>query len=324
MIAAETFEAQRPRLTRLAYRMLGSLSEAEDVAQDAWLRAQTARDSIEDPAAWLVRVTTRLCLDRLRSEKARRVAYKGPWLPEPLVEDLAEDPLERAEEVSVAFLLALQRLSPLERAVFLLHEVFDADFGAIAKALGRSEAACRQLATRARRHVREARPRFEAPEAEMVRLASAFMDAARRGDIGALTDILAADAVLISDGGGKRSAALRPIVGREDILGLIEGLRRAGNLPPDAAVRPARINGLPGAVISLPDGLQTIAFEPDADGAIAAIYIVRNPDKLARLSPGFRAPAPAAAARKSWSLTEWKARRRGPSHERRPSRGPGE
>src|SRR5256885_5220020 len=158
---ADTFEAARPRLQRLAYRMLGGIADAEDAVQDAWLRWQGAdRASVADPTAWLVTATTRLCLDRLRSQKARREAYRGPWLPEPLIEDLAEDPVERAEEVSVAFLLALERLSPLERAVFLLHDVFDADFSAVAETLGRSEAACRQLAVRARDHVRQAKPRF--------------------------------------------------------------------------------------------------------------------------------------------------------------------
>jgi RNA polymerase sigma-70 factor (ECF subfamily) len=283
------FEAQRPRLVRLAYRMLGSLAEAEDVAQDAWLRWRRATRSegegatIADPAAWLVRVTTRLCLDRLRAERTAREAYRGPWLPEPLVEDMAADPLERAEDVSVAFLLALQRLSPLERAVFLLHDVFDEDYAAVAAALGRSEAACRQLAARARSHVRDARPRFEVPQDELVRLASAFVDAARRGDTEALTDMLAEDAVLISDGGGKRPAALRPIVGRAEVVALIEALRARWPLAVTGEVRLARINGYPGLIIEAPDGPQTVTFEPDGAGRIAAIFIVRNPEKLRRL-----------------------------------------
>ena len=277
------FEAERPRLTRLAYRMLGSLAEAEDVVQDAWLRWRrpaSGGEPIGEPGAWLTRVTTRLCLDQLRAARAARSAYRGPWLPEPLVEELADASLERAEDVSVAFLLALQRLSPLERAVFLLHEVFDADYAAIAAALGRSEAACRQLATRARAHVRDARPRFSASEDELVRLATAIMGAARSGDTAALTAMLAEDAVLISDGGGKRPAALRPIVGRADVVALIEGLRARGGLAPAGELRMARINGYPGAIISTADGLQTITFEPDGAGRIAAIFIVRNPDKL--------------------------------------------
>ncbi len=156
----DAFEANRGRLKRLAYRMLGSVSEAEDAVQDAWIRWRRAPADVADPAAWLVRATTRLCLDRLRAAKVEREAYKGPWLPEPLIEPLTEDPVEKAEEVSVAFLLALERLSPLERAVFLLHDVFDQDYAEVAQTLERSEAAVRQLASRAREHVREARPRF--------------------------------------------------------------------------------------------------------------------------------------------------------------------
>ncbi len=281
------FDAERPRLTRLAYRMLGSTAEAEDVVQDAWLRwrgADTA--AIADPAAWLVRVATRLSLDRLRADKARRAAYRGPWLPEPLIEDLAEDPLERAEEVSVAFLLALERLSPLERAVFLLHDVFEADYGAVAETLGRSEAACRQLAVRARDHVRDARPRFAVPQEEAARLAVAFMAAAQANDLDALKSLLAEDAVMITDGGGKRKAALRPLVGREDVLALIRGLFWRNRWPGVPDVRFARINGYFGVILDTEDGLSTVAFQPNADGRIAAIYIVANPEKLRGVATG--------------------------------------
>jgi len=279
---AGAFEAERPRLLRLAYRMLGSTSAAAHVAQDTWLRWQGADPSaIADPAAWLVRAATRLCLDRLRADKARRAAYRGPWLPEPLIEDLAEDPLERAEDVSVAFLLALERLSPLERAVFLLHDVFDADYVAVAETLGRSEAACRQLAARARDHVRDARPRFAVAQAEAAQLAAAFMDAARRNDLAGLKTLLAEDAVMISDGGGKRGAALRPLVGRDDVVGFIKGLFWRQNWPAEAeVVRLARINGYPGAILRTYDGLSTVAFQPDGEGRIGAIYVVRNPEKL--------------------------------------------
>lgn len=275
------FEAQRARLTRLAYRMLGSIAEAEDAVQDAWLRWRgAAQAEIADPAAWLVRVVTRLCIDRLRADRAARAAYRGPWLPEPLIEDIASDPLERAEDVSVAFLLALERLSPLERAVFVLHEAFDADYAAIARTLGRSEAACRQLAARARAHVREARPRFHVSDAQAASLAGAFMQAARDGDWSRLAGMLAEDAILISDGGGKRPAALRPMVGREDIVALIKGLMWRGHLAIDAPARLARINGGLGAIIEAADGLETMAFEVSADGLISALYVVRNPDKL--------------------------------------------
>ena len=281
------FEAERPRLARLAYRMLGSVAEAEDAVQDAWLRWRGAgAESIDDPAAWLVRATTRLCIDRMRAARTRREAYRGPWLPEPLIEDIAEDPLERAEEVSVAFLLALERLSPLERAVFLLHDVFDADYAVIAETLDRSEVACRQLAARARAHVREARPRFPVSRDEAARLALAFMDAARRGDLTALKDLLAEDAVLITDGGGKRKAALRPLVGRDDVTALIAGLIWRGSIPMAGHIRLARINGDFGVVLEAEDGVVTIAFEPGADGRLAAIYMVRNPDKLGHVARG--------------------------------------
>ena len=284
---ADAFEAQRPRLTRLAYRMLGSVAAAEDAVQDAWLRWTKAEapnsgdKSVTDPAAWLVRVTTRLCIDRLRAAKAERAAYRGPWLPEPLIEPLAEDPLERAEDVSVAFLLALERLSPLERAVFLLHDVFDEDYAAVAQTLDRTEPAVRQLASRAREHVRHARPRFSVSQAEAERLALAFAAASARGDMAGLASLLAEDAILVSDGGGKRKAALRVLVGRDDIVRLLEGLAwRGGGLANVTAVRTARINGYPGLVLSLGDGPETIAFQPGDDGQIAAIYMVRNPEKL--------------------------------------------
>jgi RNA polymerase sigma-70 factor (ECF subfamily) len=281
------FEAERPRLARLAYRMLGSVAEAEDAVQDAWLRWRGAEaQTIDDPAAWLVRTTTRLCIDRMRAARTRREAYRGPWLPEPLIEDIAEDPVERAEEVSVAFLLALERLSPLERAVFLLHDVFDTDYAAIAETLDRSEVACRQLAARARAHVREARPRFAVSQDEAARLALAFMDAARRNDLTALKELLAEDAVLISDGGGKRKAALRPMVGRDDVIALIGGLIWRGSVPMQGQMRLARINGDFGVVLEAEDGVLTIAFEPGPDGKLAAIYMVRNPDKLGHVARG--------------------------------------
>jgi RNA polymerase sigma-70 factor (ECF subfamily) len=284
MTSSAIFEGQRGRLKRLAYRMLGSLADAEDVVQDAWLRWSAAdTDLIEDPTAWLVRVATRLCLDRLRADRTRRESYVGPWLPEPLVESPA-DPVERAEEVSVAFLLALQRLSPLERAVFLLHDVFDQDYATVAATLDREEATCRQLASRARGHLKSARPRFAPPPEAADRLTAAFLDASQRNDLGALTTLLAEDCVLISDGGGKRPAALRPMIGREDVLGLIRGLSRRGTWPPaEASTRTARINGLPGFVVRENDGWTTIALEADEAGAVAAIYIVRNPDKLRAL-----------------------------------------
>src|SRR5689334_9308249 len=226
----EAFEANRQRLKRLAYRMLGSVTEAEDAVQDAWLRWTRAGDDVADPAAWLVRATTRLCIDRLRAAKAERAHYKGPWLPEPLVEPLA-DPVERAEDVSIAFLLALERLSPLERAVFLLHDVFDEDYAEVAATLERSEAAVRQLASRAREHVREARPRFSVPPETAQKLITAFAAASATNDFTALSALLTEDAVMITDAGGKRPAALRVLVGRDDILRLLKGLQWRHGLP---------------------------------------------------------------------------------------------
>jgi RNA polymerase sigma-70 factor (ECF subfamily) len=279
----EAFEAQRPRLKRLAYRMLGSVAEAEDAVQDAWLRWTRAEEAVADPAAWLVRATSRLCIDRLRAARAQREAYRGPWLPEPLIEEMSVDPVERAEDVSVAFLLALERLSPLERAVFLLHDVFDEDYAEVAETLGRNEAAVRQLAARARAHVQDARPRFTVSQDEAARLTSAFVAAAGRGDMAALSALLARDAVMITDGGGKRKAAMRKLCGPEDIVGLLKGLawRHDGWLQGD--LRPARINGYPGFVLAGADGPTTIAFQPGADGRIEAIYVMRNPDKLGHL-----------------------------------------
>jgi RNA polymerase sigma-70 factor (ECF subfamily) len=279
----EAFEAQRPRLLRLAYRMLGSVAEAEDVVQDAWLRWSRAGEGVADPAAWLVRTTTRLCIDRLRAAKVEREAYRGPWLPEPLIEPLTEDPVERAEDVSVAFLLALERLSPLERAVFLLHDVFDEDYASVAETLGRTEPAVRQLASRARDHVRDARPRFAVNQEDATRLATAFVTAAAQGDMAGLSALLAEDAILVSDGGGKRKAALRVMVGRADIVRLMEGIRWRGAGMQVEDLRTVRINGYPGLVVKLPDGPETIAFQPGEDGLIAAVYMVRNPEKLAHL-----------------------------------------
>lgn len=283
MTDTDAFEAQRPRLTRLAYRMLGSVAEAQDVVQDAWLRWTRAGEDIADPAAWLVRVTSRLCIDRLRAAKTQRDAYRGPWLPEPLIEDLSVDPVERAEDVSVAFLLALERLSPLERAVFLLHDVFDEDYAEVAQTLGKTEPAVRQLATRARAHVKETRPRFVVSQEDAAKLAAAFMAAAAQGDMSALSAVLAQDAVMVTDGGGKRKAALRPLIGREDIVRLMEGLAWRGGEGQSLSFRSVRINGYPGLILEREDGPMTVAFQPGEDGKLAGIYMVRNPDKLSHL-----------------------------------------
>ena len=290
-VSVRLFERERPRLRGLAYRMLGSVADAEDVVQDAWLRwSRIEAADIAEPRAWLVRVVTRLCIDRLRAAKARREEYIGPWLPEPVVEEdgmIAAAPsagLERAEDLTVAFLLALERLSPLERAVFVLHDVFGTDYREVAAMLGKSEAACRQLAVRARGHIEAAKPRYRLSEAEAKRLVSAFIAAIERDDAERLGAMLAAQAVLVSDGGGKALAPLRPLLGREAITSFLLGLaRKLAQLGP-AETSFARINGQPGMVVRDAAGVTTLALEIDEQGRIAALYAVRNPDKLRHVS----------------------------------------
>ena len=285
---AATFEAHRRHLTGLAYRMLGSLAEAEDAVQEAYLRWHRAEGSaVDHPRAFLSKVVTRMCLDHLKSARVRRESYVGPWLPEPILDTTAldaESASEYAHDLSVALMLTLERLSPLERAAFLLHDVFDTPFDEIAAALGRGAAACRQLAARARIHVRAARPRFAASADEGARLADAFRRAVRSGDVGAMTQLLTGDAVLLTDGGGKRIAALNPIHGADKIARFFAGI--VGKTPAADSWRykPARINSLPGFIYAEPDGaLQTAAFDI-RDGRIAAIYIVLNPEKLSRIA----------------------------------------
>lgn len=280
---ADLFEVQRPRLLRLAYRMLGAWAEAEDVVQDAWLRWRGVDEAnIRNPAAFLTRTVTRLCLDVLKSARVRRETYPGVWLPEPMVEP--EDPAARADELTLTLMLALERLSPLERAAFLLHDIFDVPLDEVAATLGREAPAVRQLASRARRHLRAARPRYDVPAAEGAQIAAAFMAAAAAGDVAGLRGLLTETVVLRSDGGGKVTAFLNPIEGVERVARLYSGLRRKYGAEAPDILRPARIDGLPGFIIRAADGiLQTIAFEIDA-GRIAAIYITRNPDKLTRVA----------------------------------------
>ena len=277
------FKAHRRVLIGLAYRMLGSRTEAEDVVQDAYLRWHaTDHAGIEEPRRYLATVVTRLCLDRLKSARARREVYVGEWLPEPVVDerfdDYAADAL--AQDISVALMLLLERLSPLERASFLLHDVFGLEFAEVARALGRGEAACRQLAARARAHIEAGRPRFPASRDEALRLATAFRAAMRSGDTAGLARLLADDAVLHSDGGGKKSAALNPIHGADKILRFFEGVLRKNPELLASDTRPALVNGLPGFIIRERDGtLDTVAIA-QRDGCIAAIYLTCNPDKL--------------------------------------------
>ncbi len=281
--ATKGFETHRPALTGLAYRMLGSRAEAEDVVQDAYLRWHAAdRASIEHPRRYLGTVVTRLCLDRMKSARARREIYVGPWLPEPVVDERFADETagELAHDISIALMLLLERLSPLERASFLLHDVFGLDFSEVARALGRGEAACRQLAARARAHIDAGRPRFSASREEGSRLLAAFQRAAASGDMAALTAILADDAVLYSDGGGKRAAALNPIRGADRITRFLAGISRKSPSLLALDARPAAVNGLAGFVLREADGsLDTLAID-HRDGRITAVYLTRNPEKL--------------------------------------------
>jgi RNA polymerase sigma-70 factor, ECF subfamily len=279
----QSFESHRRALTGLAYRMLGSRAEAEDVVQDAYLRWHEAdHAAVEQPRRYLGTVVTRLCLDRMKSAQARREVYVGQWLPEPVVDEAldADTAGEMAHDLSVALMLLLERLSPLERASFLLHDVFGLDYAEVARALDRGEAACRQLAARARVHVEEGRPRFPASREEGARLPAAFAAAAQTGDAGTLMKLLADDAVLYSDGGGKRAAALNPICGADKILRFLAGIARKNPSLPAMQWRTATVNGLAGFVMREEDGaIDTMAFE-HREGRIVAIYVVRNPEKL--------------------------------------------
>ncbi|MES1209288.1 MAG: sigma-70 family RNA polymerase sigma factor [Pseudomonadota bacterium] len=280
--ALADFERHRSFLAGLAYRMLGSVAEAEDVVQDAYLRwREVDRTAIEEPRAYLARVVSRLCLDHLKSASHRREQYVGTWLPEPVVASPAQT---LADDLSVALLLALERLSPLERAAFLLHDVFDMDYPDVAAAIERGEAACRQLVTRAREHVRQDRPRYAPSDAEARRLADAFVTAAATGDVNGLARLLADDAVWYSDGGGKRVSALKPIVGKDRIVRFYEGIWAKGSGAFSAfQAQPVTLNGLPGFVFQTAEGIETLAVET-ANGLIVALYAVRNPDKVRHLA----------------------------------------
>ena len=278
--AAGSFDPLRPRLLRVAYRMLGSVADAEDVVQEAfirWLGADHA--TVREPEAYLRRTVTRLCLDQLKSARHRRETYIGPWLPDPILEEEEQE----EEDVTLPLMLALERLSPLERAAFLLHDVFGLAFEEVATTIERDTAACRQLAARARAHVREARPRFAVEKQRGLEIAHAFFDASRSGDMTALGAMLAADVSLHSDGGGKRSAAIQPIFGRRLVVQVQKALAVLFRKYGSALVRTSLINGLPGFITREADGeLQTTALEIEA-GRITAIYVMRNPDKLRHL-----------------------------------------
>jgi RNA polymerase sigma-70 factor, ECF subfamily len=289
------FEAQRPRLIGLGYRMLGSVAEAEDQVQETYLRwHRAARDDIREPAAWLSTTMARLCIDALRARAARRETYVGPWLPEPLATpepagaDDTPRQLELADDLSVAFLMLLERLGPDERAAFLLHDIFDADYDDIAASLGKSPVAVRQLVSRARTRVAADRKRFRPTRADQRQLAQRFKQALVTRDAHALTALFKPDATLVSDGGGKALAALRPIYGADKIVRFFLGVSK-DRRPEDFVFEERWLNSAPAILIRELDGtvFATLGFEVDED-RIETVYTMRNPDKLDRIG---RSPA---------------------------------
>ncbi|MGW7207063.1 RNA polymerase sigma-70 factor [Streptomyces sp. NPDC054837] len=288
MTRTEEFEELRPLLFAIAYRILGSVSEAEDAVQDTWLRWDASSTVPRSAKAYLSTTVTRISMDVLRSARVRRETYVGPWLPEPLLTDSYEDPArsaELAESLSTAALLLLERLSPLERAVFVLREVFAFGFPEIADAVGRSEAACRQLAVRARRHMDEGRPRFEADRKECEALAGRFFDALKEGDVDSLRQLLAADVELVGDGGGKGPQLARTVVGDDHVARLLASLVTT-LARVDGVVEARELNGQPGAILRDRDNKVLNTWTLDiVDGRIRTIRSVTNPDKLGHLGP---------------------------------------
>jgi RNA polymerase sigma-70 factor (ECF subfamily) len=284
----EEFEELRPLLSAIAYRILGSVAEAEDAVQETWLRYEASPTQPVSTRAFLSAVVTRVSIDVLRSVRVRRETYVGQWFPEPLLADPYEDPArsaELADSVSMAALLLLERLTPLERAVFVLREVFGFSFPEVAVAVGRSEASCRQLAVRARRHMDVGRPRFEADRREREELAARFFDALRDGDVDGVRELLAADVQMVGDGGGKAPALARGVVGADNVARLLASifplLARI-----DAKVEPREVNGQPGAILRDRDGKVAGTLTLDVlGGQIQTIRAVVNPDKLGHLGP---------------------------------------
>jgi len=297
----EEFQQLRPLLFSIAYRILGSVAEAEDAVQETWVRYQGSPTQPASVKAFLSAVVTRISIDVLRSARVRREQYTGQWFPEPLLTDPYQDPersAELADSVSMAALLLLERLSPLERAVFVLREVFGFGFAEVAAAVGRSQAACRQLAVRARHHMDEGRPRFEADRREREKLAARFFDALREGDVDGLEELLAADIQLTGDGGGKAPTLARAIVGAAKVARVLASVfpRYIGI---GVTIEPREVNGQPGAIFRDRDGGVLIALTLDVlDGRIQAIRSVSNPDKLRHLGPVADPWAIARAARR--------------------------
>ncbi len=282
----ENVEELRPYLFAIAYRMLGSVVEAEDVVQEAFLRYHAAGAEAESPKAWLAAVTTRLAIDQLRSARARREVYPGEWLPEPIVDDESVMHAETADSLSLTFLHLLEKLSPVERAVFLLREVFDYSYDEVAGIVGKSPDNCRQVLARAHRHVEEGRRRFEVSREERDEVARRFVAAWEEGDIERLIDLLAPDATVYGDGGGKAPSIREPLVGAERVAKALVGWGRRGReLVPGLAHRMATVNGDPGLVFYDPGGRAVwVAALEIADGVVVAVRSILNPDKLAHLN----------------------------------------
>lgn len=279
----QTFEQQRPLLFSIAYRMLGSVMEAEDAVQESYLRYMaTDADAIQSPQAFLSTVITRLCLDQLKSARVKREEYFGPWLPEPLLTaDAPDELLARHESISMAFLLLLEMLSPVERAVFLLREVFDYDYETIAQIVGKREANCRQLHSRAKKHIHSGRPRFTPLPQEQQQLVGKLFAAMQLGDSEAFAALLAEDVELRSDGGGKAAAATHPLAGRQTVMRFLMGLYN--KRPPNSSIELTEVNGAPAWMVRVGGKLENVmSFEINGAG-VSTIRIVRNPEKLRHL-----------------------------------------
>lgn len=280
---ADVTAAHRNRLVGIAYRILGSVADAEDAVQEALVRLERhGLDGIDDAAGWLVRTTSRICLDRLRSAQSRREVYVGPWLPEPLASTTDEDPVEQAETLSMAFLVVLEALSPPERVGFLLHDVFGYGYDDVAQVLGRSEAACRKLASRARAAVAARRPRFAVEREQQEEVTSRFLAACLTGEVDSVLEVLAPNIVLTSDGGGVVSAARRPVVGADRVARFLVGLVRQA--PADLTMEYTPLNRSAGLIVRRPDGGVELALVLEVeDRRVTALYAIRNPAKLRHL-----------------------------------------
>lgn len=278
--ATDAWVTHRNLLFTVAYEMLGSAADAEDVLQEVWLRWSRVIDEVHDPRAYLVRITTRLALNHLRSASRRREDYVGPWLPEPLLttRDVAED-VELAESVSTAMLLVLETLAPIERAVFVLREVFDLPYDEIATAVGKSTDAVRQTAHRARQHVAARRPRQEVTADEQTAVVERFLAAVAGDDLQSLVDVLAPDVVLLTDGGGVKQAALRPILGVDKVLRFLRGVYVSAT-----RAEAVEVNGSPSLRLEIDGELEAVATFALTEGRVSAVYIVRNPHKFGGLA----------------------------------------